>query len=68
MSIDEWLTARNFKAARLAQMLRCSPSALSSWRAGRCVPSPHFMARIQRVTRGEVRPEDFVAPPQSPSE
>jgi DNA-binding transcriptional regulator YdaS (Cro superfamily) len=68
MSIDEWLTAHKFTAARLAQMLRCSPSALSSWRAGRCVPSSRLMARIERVTRGEVRPEDFDASPQSPTE
>jgi DNA-binding transcriptional regulator YdaS (Cro superfamily) len=68
MSIDEWLIAHKFKAARLAQMLRCSPSALSSWRADRCVPSPRLMVRIERVTRGEVRPEDFVAPPRSPTE
>lgn len=65
MTLREWLTKTRTSGADLAREMGVDRSAVVRWckapgaPGARC-PRPEAMARILHLTRGKVRPIDFV--------
>jgi DNA-binding transcriptional regulator YdaS (Cro superfamily) len=49
-------------ASKLAEKLGVSPSTVTRWRDGACLPDQGHMHLIQEATGGKVKPADFYAP------
>lgn len=60
MHLHEWLKQKKLTDQQFADMIGCSRSAVTHYRAGRRMPSPYTMLEIQKVTDGEVTWDDMV--------
>ena len=63
MGIQEWLKAEGWSAARLARALSVSRAAVSACLTGKSRPSGEMLAKIQRITYGEVTAVDWYPQP-----
>lgn len=58
--LDQWLGEKR-DDSWLAEKLGCSRSQASRIRRGKSYPSLEIAVAIERLTKGKVRPADFVA-------
>lgn len=59
MKLDEYLKERGIVAKWFADKVPCNPSYLSRVRRGLMMPSPMMIKRIETLTKGKVKEEDF---------
>jgi transcriptional regulator with XRE-family HTH domain len=66
MKLKQWRTEKGYSQSKLAEMVsqeagdHVAQSTLHSWENGRMPPTDKALA-IQRITRGKVQPESFLA-------
>lgn len=59
MNLNEYLTKNRITSERFARTMKVSISAVSKWRIKNRMPRPAMLAKIQKTTRGRVRPVDW---------
>ena len=59
MHLNEWLKQKKLTDQQFADMIGCSRSAVTHYRAGRRMPSVYAMMDIQVATNHEVKWDDM---------
>ena len=62
MKLRKWLNLQVLTNREFARMIGASEAAVSRWMAAdedRRIPRLEYMASIQKVTGGKVKPQDF---------
>lgn len=60
--LRDWLTREGIGIGEFADRIGVTRVTMSRYLAGKRLPRPHIMRRIQAATRGEVTPNDWIAP------
>ena len=63
IKLRQFLQRSNMTHQELADAIGVLRPTVALYLSGERVPTPEVMARIQEVTAGAVRPEDFKSPP-----
>lgn len=59
MKLSVYRKSKFMTLEELAKKLNVSISAVSLWESGKRTPSLRSQKKIKRITRGQVKPEDF---------
>ena len=59
MHLSDWLKDKELTDQQFAEMINCSRSAITHYRAGRRMPSVYTMIDIKLATNNEVTWEDM---------
>lgn len=63
MTLSEYMKSSKLDPDRMAAIIGCSPGAVKKWLYGERMPRAEQMRRIDEVTGGQVKPNDFVGAP-----
>lgn len=59
MNLNVYLVKHKLTTEAFAKKMGVSFSAASKWRAKNRLPRPAMMAKIQKITKGRVKPVDW---------
>jgi DNA-binding transcriptional regulator YdaS (Cro superfamily) len=63
MTLREWMYQERIGTSALARMLDVTPAAVTHWKKRRKVPDDDHIAKLDTITRGQVRREDLLRDP-----
>lgn len=59
MKLREWLTESKMTVQNFSLLVDAERGTVFHWLAGRFKPNKFYMAKIQKITMGKVKKEDF---------
>jgi transcriptional regulator with XRE-family HTH domain len=60
MKLGKYLTINKITTRKFARQVGCSPSAAMKWRIGNRRPRLQTIAKIVKITKGQVQPNDWL--------
>lgn len=60
MKLSDWRKARNMTQAEFSELVGACLISVSRWERGVRIPDPKFQRAIMDITKGRVRPNDWI--------